>query len=293
VSGGDERVDGCRLELNSIGLKDRRLACGSSIFRPSTLRNWSAFHLRVMSGLVGYESSDDEEPTHQLTPKVLPSSESYDALNHAPPRTDGGEPSEEQVASTPPVSFDQGVIGPLLGPAFQGDGTFATEEELVSTIALADMSERESIRHLTQATFPVPSLPPSPPGSPNPIANERFRRFLELKAKGIHFNEDLARKTNFRNPSLPSTLISKVGLDEKTQYNTSLPRGLWDLTDFPDWAYKEGLLKSQQDLQGQNDANKKTLSATGKRTIEFASETASGSSSRKSTPGQHSKRKRP
>jgi hypothetical protein len=88
-------------------------------------------------------------------------------------------------------------------------------------------------------------------------------------------------------------MMSKVGLDEKGQYNTSLPRGLWDPTDFPDWAYKEELLRSQQNLQGQNDANKKLLSATGKRTIEFASETGSGSSSRTSTPGQQSKRKRP
>jgi hypothetical protein len=246
-----------------------------------------------MSGLVGYDSSSDEEPAHQLALKEVLLSESHDALNHAPATTDGGEPSEKRVASTPPVSSDEGLIGPLLGPAVQEISLFVTEEELLSTIALADMSERDAIRHLTQATFPVSSLPPSPPGSPQPAANERFRRFLELKAKGIHFNEDLARKTTFRNPSLLSTMMSNVGLDEKAQYNTSLPHGLWDPTDFPDWAYKEGLLKSQQDLQNQSDASKKMLSATGKRTIEFASETASGSSSRKSTPGQHSKRRRP
>jgi len=243
-----------------------------------------------MNGLVGYESSSDEEPADQLAPKVVPLLESHDALIAT---TDGGEPHEEPVASTPPVSSDGDLIGPLLGPAFQENGTFVTEEELVSTIALADMSERGAVLHLTQPTVPAAFLPPSPPGSPDPAANERFRRFLELKEKGVHFNEDLARKTALRNPSLLSTMMSKVGLDEKAQYNTSLPRGLWDPTDFPDWAYKEGLLRSQQNLQGQNEANKKLLSATSKRTIEFASETGSGSSSRTSTPGQQSKRKRP
>jgi hypothetical protein len=246
-----------------------------------------------MSGLVGYESSSDEEPADKLVPKVVPSSKGHDALNGARTTTDDAQPSEEQDPPAPIVSSGEGLIGPLLGPSAQQNGIVVTEEEPASPIALADMSERDTIRHLTQATIPATSLPPSPPGSPDPAANDRFRQFLELKAKGVHFNEDLARKVTFRNPSLLSTMMSKVGIDEKAQYKTSLPLDLWDPTDFPDWAYKEGLLKSQQDLQGQGDSNKKMLSATGKRTIEFTSESASGSSSRKSTPGQHSKRRRP
>jgi len=87
--------------------------------------------------------------------------------------------------------------------------------------------------------------------------------------------------------------MSKVGIDEKAQYNTSLPLDLWNPNDFPEWAYKEGLLKSQQELKSQSDANRKMLSATGKRTIEFTPESASAGSSRKSTPGQQSKRRRP
>jgi hypothetical protein len=246
-----------------------------------------------MSSLVGYESSSDEEITDQPTPEPMTSSKVRDALNGGPITTTDLQPSEEQVDSAPTASSDEGLIGPLLGPTAQPNGKIFTEEEAVSPVALSDMLERDAIRHLTQATVPATSLPPSPPGSPDPAANERFRRFLELKAKGVHFNEDLARKTTFRNPSLLSTMLSKVGIDEKAQYNTSLPLAVWDPTDFPDWAYKEGLLKSQQDLQGQSDANKRILSATGKRTIEFTSETASGGSSRKSTPGQHSKRRRP
>jgi hypothetical protein len=227
-------------------------------------------------------------------PQTAPSAKAVDAVDGESPTTSDVRLNEEQIDSAPEASSGEGLLGPLLGPTAQPNGTFATEEEeAVSPIMLADMSERDAIRHLTQPTFPATSLPPSPPGSPDPAANERFQRFLKLKAKGVHFNEDLAGKTTFRNPSLLSTMMSKVGNDEKAQYSTSLPLDLWNPNDFPDWAYKEGLLKSQQDLQGQTDANKKMLSATGKRTIEFASETASGGSSRRSTPGQQSKRKRP
>ena len=245
-----------------------------------------------MSGLVGYDSSSDEDTAVGSAPQKVSPSKAHDALNGEPIATSNVQLAEEQFDSAHAASSGEDLTGPLLGPAARPNGTAVTEEENVSPVALADMSERDAIRHLTQATVPTTALPPSPPGSPDPAANERFRRFLELKAKGVHFNEDLARKTGFRNPSLLSIMISKVGIDEKAQYNTSLPLDLWDPTDFPDWAYKEGLLKSQQELQGQSDANKKMLSATGKRTIEFTSETASGGSSRKSTPGQH-KRRRP
>lgn len=245
-----------------------------------------------MSGLVVYDSSSDEETADQPTPPTVASSKAYDALDGARTATSDIERIGEQIDPAPTVSSGEGLLGPLLGPTAHPNGTVVTEEEPVFPIALADMSERDAIRHLTQAPFPAPSLPASPPGSPEPAANERFRRFLELKAKGVHFNEDLARKSSFRNPSLLSTMMSKVGIDEKAQYNTSLPLDIWNPNDFPDWAYKEGLLKSQQELQEQADAHKKMLSATGKRTIDFTSESASEGSSRKSTPGQHSNRRK-
>lgn len=245
-----------------------------------------------MSGLVGYDSSSDDDTAVIPTPQTLPSSKASDVLNGGATATGDVGPSEEQPSSAPRASSSENIIGPMLGPVDQPSDA-AVADALSSPIALADMSERDAIRHLTQPTFPASSLPPSPPGSPDPAANERFRRFLDLKSRGVHFNDDLARKSSFRNPSLLSTMMSKVGIDEKAQYNTSLPLDLWDPNDFPEWAYKEGLLKSQQELKSQSDANRKMLSATGKRTIEFTPESASAGSSRKSTPGQQSKRRKP
>ena len=246
-----------------------------------------------MSALVGYDSSSDEDHVVKSAPQQVSPSKANVALNGALRRKSDVQQKEQQIHAANAASSGEGLIGPLSDPAAQPNGTVRTEEQVPSPIALAEMSERDAIRHLTQPTVPASSLPLSPPGSPDPAANERFRRFLELKAKGVHFNEDLARKTSFRNPSLLSTMMSKVGVDEKAQYNTSLPLDLWDPTSLPDWAYKEGLLKSQQEIQVQSDANKKRLSAAGKRTIDFTPETGSGGSSRRSTPGQHSKRRRP
>jgi hypothetical protein len=245
-----------------------------------------------MSGLVGYDSSSDDDTAVIPTPQTLPSSKASDVLNGGATATGDVGPSEEQPSPAPGASSSESIIGPMLGPADQPSGA-TVADALSSPIALTEMSERDAIRHLTQPTFPATFLPPSPPGSPDPAANERFRRFLDLKARGVHFNDDLARKSSFRNPSLLSTMMSKVGIDEKAQYNTSLPLDLWDPSDFPEWAYKEGLLKSQQELQSQSDANRKMLSATSKRTIEFTPESASAGSSRKSTPGQQNKRRRP
>lgn len=232
---------------------------------------------------MGYGSSDDDDEGEKETAVDASPSLPNTAIHDSLITTTSNETNEASNGS---------AIGPLLGPAAQSNGA-AAMNDVPSPVPLAELSERDAIRFLTQAPVPATSLPPSPPGSPDTAANERFRRFLELKEKGLHFNEDLAKKTSFRNPSLLSTMMARVGIDEQAQYNTSLPLELWNTGDFPEWSYKEGLLKSQKELQAQTELTKKTLSASGKRTIEFTSETASGELSRKSTPGQQGKRRRP
>ena len=149
-----------------------------------------------MSGLVGYDSSSDDDTAVIPTPQTLPSSKASDVFNGGATATGDEGPSEEQPSSAPGASPSENIIGPMLGPVDQLGGA-AVADALSPPIALADMSERDAIRHLTQPTFPATSLPPSPPGSPDPAANERFRRFLDLKSRGVHFNDDLARKSSF------------------------------------------------------------------------------------------------
>ena len=237
-----------------------------------------------MDTLVDYGSSDEDTdvsaPQASATTTRASNVSTVGAAAYTQPSK---EPERENVDT---------ANGPLQGPSMPMDGDQAQDGDIRLSEEPA-MSEREAVRYLTRATHPMTSLPPSPPGSPDPSANAKFKRFLELKAKGVHFNEDLARKSTFQNPSLLFTMMVRAGIEGDEQYHTALPQSLWDPTDFPTSAYKEELLKSQTAMRTKEEASKKALSASGKRTIEIASGTASDGSSRSSTPGYQPSRKRP
>lgn len=107
-------------------------------------------------------------------------------------------------------------------------------------------ANRAATRNLTMPTMPNLNIPPSPPGSPPPGMEEKFKRFLQLKTQGMHFNEKLAGSSALKNPMLFRKLMAAAGLSESDQYATTLPEDLWDPSAFPSWAYKEELAKSQQ-----------------------------------------------
>ena len=246
-----------------------------NLFYRSIPRLWK------MSGLVGYDSSSDEDDVREG--RQVGSTATVSKEHSA-------APDATAIAYSSTTAF-----GPMVGPsAPTGDNSngYATEFDDVDSSGQGSVSEREAIRILTQPTHPMTSMPPSPPGSPDPAANARFQRFLELKKKGVHFNEDLAGKSTFRNPTLLSTLMSRAGIEESEQYDTSLPRESWNPTVFPPYAYKEELLKSQQLLQEREEAKKKELSAKGKRTIDFLPARSASPRSATSTPGSMSKGRR-
>lgn len=247
-----------------------------------------------MSTLVGYNSSSDEDDTiTETVPVPGPSASNGKSLSNKSDATDGQAAHHESYAPSlkNEIQGRPGVdVGPLVGPAMP-----MTTDELArdSPMDQVDsLSERDAVRYLTQPSHPMTSIPPSPPGSPDPALNAKFKRFLELKAKGVHFNDDLGRKATFRNPSLLATLMDRAGLESNDQYKTSLPLSVWDPLNFPPYAFKEELLRSQQTLRDQQQAVKKSQSAAGKRSIEFTSGGTSGHNSRDSTPGLSSKRKR-
>jgi HCNGP-like protein len=229
-----------------------------------------------MSALVGYESSGDED-AEQAAPAIK-----APAPSNETPVENGDKQQKSYIASLRTADDDS---LPLIGPTIP-DGLPDHDDGGLGTPQLPQgLSEQDLIRYLTQASHPMTALPPSPPGSPNPQIETKFKRFLELKSKGLHFNEDLAKKTTFRNPGLFSTLMERAGIDEDAQYATSLPASVWDPQLLPPAAYKEELLKSQQSIRDQQTAQKKQASAAGKRMIEFTSAGRSGASSRTSTPG--------
>lgn len=151
-------------------------------------------------------------------------------------------------------------------------------------------ANRSIIHDLTLPSVPNFDIPPSPPGSPPPGASRKFEQFLDLKKKGVHFNSKLENSNALRNPSLTDKLMSFVGIDERSQYETTLPAGLlWDASDFPDSAFRERLRRSQDKIAKEREAEK----ASGGRTaVEFVPSTTSGGGSAASSAGGISKREK-
>ncbi|OOQ86080.1 hypothetical protein PEBR_24266 [Penicillium brasilianum] len=198
--------------------------------------------------VVPKQAVQDNKPAPAAQPEHQPQKQSNTAINEAP---------------------NGPVLGPASGPApvnqtqsLEGPSTSGRSSPFSATRAL--------VHDLTLPPVPNLDIPPSPPGSPNAAANAKFEHFLSLKKQGIHFNAKLASSSSLRNPSLLMKMMEHAGIDEQSQYNTALPLDLWDVSNLPKWAFKEELLKTQQEArQKQEEKN----SAGQRSSIEFVSGT--------------------
>lgn len=229
-----------------------------------------------MPVLVAYGSSDEEDeiPATKTNAKSVP-------VNGT---TSLHTPASNVVNPQPEPETSKPVLGPSI-PTGSEQAELSYGED--SNTFLPDLPEQDLLRYLTQPSHSVAQIPPEPSGTADPAVTAKFKRFLELKSKGIHFNEDLASKSSFRNPSLFANLLERSGLPAESQYTSTLPKNIFDPSSIPSWAYKEELLKSQQSYAAELNAAKKAQSSTGKRIIDFAP------SSRDSIPNAQQKRRRP
>ena len=111
---------------------------------------------------------------------------------------------------------------------------------------------------------------------------KKFEHFLELKKRGVHFNEKLANSSALKNPSLFQKLMVSSGVDEEDQYNTTLPLEIWNPKGFPPWAYKEELAKSQQEITKKREEESSRLQ---RESINFVSATNAEEPIRNGTKG--------
>ncbi|KAJ4504437.1 hypothetical protein HRR75_007663 [Exophiala dermatitidis] len=177
-----------------------------------------------MSALVAYESSsEDDEPVKPTADSEAAPVEKPSTAAHTVDGQNGQAPIQAAQQDSPREHQVQVVDGPMVGPTMpdrvvenglDGETTPATQQST---------SERDAVRFLTQASHPMTSIPSSPPGSPDSALNAKFARFLELKAKGVHFNEDLASKSTFRNPSFLSTMVARDLLASPDLESTGFP----------------------------------------------------------------------
>lgn len=222
-----------------------------------------------MSALVGYGSSsedDDDDETRVSQPRNL-AGDVGDSLTN-------GNASKVSRAHGSNGELETSSQGPMVGPnrpILQSASEQYEDGDNDAQQDIPPMSQTDMLRYLTQPSHPMTSLPPEPSSEADTAVSAKFRRFLELKSKGIHFNEDLASKSSFKNPSLFSSLLDRASLPPEAQYASTLPSDVFNLGMLPPWAYKEELLKSQQASNAELETAKKAKSAAGKRKIEFTS----------------------
>lgn len=179
----------------------------------------------------------------------------------------------EKRSLIPKINTNAKPVGPVLGPSHpQGphvaSGGFLDGPSSPFSTSLALTHD------LTLPPVPNLDIPSSPPGSPNPKANAKFAHFLSLKKQGTHFNEKLAGSSSLKNPNLLTKMMNHAGINDETQYSTSLPPDLWDMSNLPNWGYKEELLKTQKEIYYKTEEKR----FSGQRdSIEFVSGTSEGS----------------
>ncbi|KAJ9626327.1 hypothetical protein H2203_003959 [Taxawa tesnikishii (nom. ined.)] len=217
-------------------------------------------------GLGGYASSDEEDdqpmPDAVQAAAVLPATtvpnsapatsalSSTQAGTERKPETESRLNGQEANANT-----EEPVSGPAPRPApmplqeVNAGPTLPLEED--SAPASPYTVNCLTIRNLTMPPVPNFDIPPSPPGSPPPTSTARFTRFLELKKKGVHFNERLNQSSALRNPSLLQNLMEFAGVSEEDSHTTTLPADAGVPTEFPKWAYVDELLKAHERIAKQ------------------------------------------
>ncbi|KAG4439509.1 hypothetical protein IFR05_004994 [Cadophora sp. M221] len=201
-----------------------------------------------MAGLVSYASSDEEDHMKIDIPKLNADRPSPSSIH-----TNGYKSETQQNGTTvgPALTKPEApIVGPSLGPSDVLPGAQFLEEEEEQDMAPQSpySANRTLLRDLTLPSLPNYDIPPSPPGSPLESTNAKFKHFLELKKKGIHFNDKLANSSALKNPSLMQKLMDFSDIDEAGQYATTLPKELWNPDGFPAYAFKEELAKSQQKI---------------------------------------------
>lgn len=107
-----------------------------------------------------------------------------------------------------------------MGPAGPPQAVSSLETDL-NVPASPYTIQQSTIRNLTLPTNPNFDIPPSPPGSPNPGAEDKFAHFLGLKRQGVHFNAKLASSASLKNPSLLPKLMQFAGVEDQRQYQVN------------------------------------------------------------------------
>lgn len=182
-------------------------------------------------------------------------------------RKDYVKPNKEGLTELAPIQ------GPLLGPSL-GPVAGPSAESKMGPAAeeIAHTSEKRGLdeddneeplspyskrmnrrRELTMPPVPNFDIPP-PPQQAAPLAVERkFLNFLKIKRRGMHLNQNLEAKHEFKDPEFMDKQLKFLGLNQETQYNCTLSKDALDM-DWPESAYHDkyaALVKAEMEAREQ------------------------------------------
>ncbi|EME80232.1 uncharacterized protein MYCFIDRAFT_89874 [Pseudocercospora fijiensis CIRAD86] len=227
-----------------------------------------------MNGLVAYGSSDEEDDIQPEKPAKIAK------IDPGAAPTASQEDANHQPAAINTPTADISPSGPAPGPSAPPDASNIAEHDSEPPLSPYTY-ERQRLRELTMPTVPNFDIPnsPLPPARNSEEAaalaatTKKFEKFLELKKKGLHFNERLQNSSSLRNPSLLPKLMKFAGISQEDSHRSSLPEGLGVAVRWPEECYVETLMKQNERRE------KKQARAPGDK-IDFVPAKSTGS-----TPG--------
>lgn len=191
-------------------------------------------------------------------------------------------------------------MGPAPGPAAMPESILTmSEDDRIQAPTSPYTANRLLIRNVTMPPVPNFEIPPSPPGSPPPATTAKFARFLDLKKKGVHFNERLHQSSALRNPGLLAKLMDFAGISQEDQYASALPDALAVPTKFPEWAYADKLVKEHERIAKRKEEERAKLQreaidfVPAKRVDNYAPAASSASGSARSNEAATGRSDRP
>ncbi|KAL1616375.1 hypothetical protein SLS54_008471 [Diplodia seriata] len=244
-----------------------------------------------MLGLDEYGSSDEEEGQEPQPSEAKKASLPTPAQPAVEKPAEGKAPSapDQKTTAQPTAPESEPAPGPFLphpteeaaadapapGPSAPPVDEPGDSNGAASAPQSPYSAARAIVRNLTMPPVPNFEIPPSPPGSPPLKSTKQFAHFLELKKKGVHFNQRLENSSALRNPSLLHKLRGFASIDDEAQYATILSADVAVPTVFPSWAYAENLGKSQREIARKREEEQKK---TQREALEFVPASDPGSS---------------
>ena len=182
-------------------------------------------HPAPLTSLVGYHIDEEEDANNSKELDNLSTTD--DVFNIAMSQTVQDEQAQSEAK--------------LMTCDSREDGTVATD--IVSTSENSNLGYNTSDEKVS-LFLPLSGvcLPPEPQGRCSNSLQDKITSLLKKKAMGVHLNESIQNRKDFRNPSIYEKLVSFCKLDE---FGSNYPDHLYNPHEWNEESYYKTLRKAQ------------------------------------------------